>query len=67
MISCTPSIYKETFFEEISLHATEARWYKIFTLAWRGRGMRISLNDVPDQILDKMIEWAEEFIEREPK
>ena len=27
--------------------------------------MRLSLNDVPDQILDKMIEWSEEFIELE--
>lgn len=27
--------------------------------------MRLTLNDVPDQILDKMIEWSEEFIEIE--
>lgn len=27
--------------------------------------MRLSLNDVPDQILDKMIGWSEEFIEAE--
>lgn len=27
--------------------------------------MRLTLNDVPDQILDKMIEWSEEFIEAE--
>jgi len=27
--------------------------------------MRLSLNDVPDQILDKMVEWSEDFIEAE--
>ena len=27
--------------------------------------MRLSLNDVPDQILDKMVEWSEDFIEVE--
>lgn len=27
--------------------------------------MRLSLNDVPDQILDKLILWSEEAIEAE--
>jgi hypothetical protein len=27
--------------------------------------MRITLNDVPDQILTKMVEWSEEYIEEE--
>ena len=37
----------------------------MWSLAWRGRGMRVTLNDLPDHILDKFVEWSEEAIEAE--
>ena len=37
----------------------------MWSLAWRGRGMRVNLNELSDQVLDKFVEWSEEAIEAE--
>lgn len=61
----TSSISNATFFEQLSLQAIEARGYQMWSLAWRGRGMKVNLNELSDQMLDKFVEWSEEQIEAE--
>ena len=49
-----------------SVEATLLRWRKMFDLAWNARrGLVINLEYVPDHILDHMIEWANDYIERQ--
>lgn len=41
------------------------RWKQMFDLAWNGKGLFINLREVPDQLLDQMVEWANAKIEEE--
>lgn len=35
----------------------------MFDLAWNGRGLILTLNNLPDHIIEMMIGWANEKIE----
>jgi hypothetical protein len=34
-------------------------------LAWDGKGLVLDLGQVPDEILDEMVKWRNEKVERE--
>jgi hypothetical protein len=37
----------------------------MFDLAWNARrGLMLNLKDVPDYVLDHMVKWAEDYIDR---
>jgi hypothetical protein len=53
------------FFVDAAYHSLEARWFKIFILAWAAKGFTVDLSNVPDHILDKFMDWAKERGEKE--
>jgi len=43
----------------------EARYRLMFELAWDDHGLTLALNDLPDEILNRIAEWRNEKVEAE--
>jgi len=43
----------------------EARYRLLFDLAWDNHGLTLQLNDIPDSILQLILQWRNEKVEAE--
>jgi hypothetical protein len=43
----------------------EARWKLLFSLAWDGKGIVLDATQIPDDLMDQLVEWRNECVERE--
>lgn len=49
---------------QAALRGQKDRWHRLFNLAWMDRGLHINLNDVDDEALGWLEEWAVEESEK---
>ena len=54
-----------TFFVQAAEQTLDARYQKIFALAWLGKGFVIDLSSVPDHVMDLFMELANKKISEE--
>jgi hypothetical protein len=56
-----------SFFVHAAELDEEKRWYRFFSLAYRGTGFTLNLNNLPDHVVEWLMTWTKEADEEMEK